>query len=184
MSTKILLTYEDYLALPNDGKRYEIIRGNLYVLTTPVTRHQVVLARLFEAMADFSDTERWGVVMLSPLDVLLSQSDIVQPDILVIHAARKDIIQEKYVAGAPDLIVEIVSESTRRNDKVLKLKLYADFGVKEYWIVDPVIDTVEIYAPTAEGGLSRISEISSGAARSRLLEGFSIETEELLTREI
>lgn len=183
MSTKILLTYEDYLALPNDGKRYEIIQGDLYVSPSPVPRHQIVHANMFDAFRAFAKATGWGMILSAPLDVLLSETNIVEPDIIGIAAARKGIVKEKNIEGMPDLLVEIISESTRRNDKVLKLKLYAEFGVKEYWIVDPVIDTVEIYAP-AEAGLTRIAEVTTGAADSRLLAGFSIDVAPLFSRDL
>ncbi|MBI2837878.1 MAG: Uma2 family endonuclease [Acidobacteria bacterium] len=183
MSTKIVLTYEDYLALPNDGKRYEIMRGDLYVSPSPVPRHQIILSRVFDALREYARAHSWGVILPAPLDVLLSQTNIVEPDIIGIAAARKGIIAEKNIEGTPDFLVEIISESTRRNDKVLKLKLYAEFGVKEYWIVDPVIDTVEIFSP-AEVGLTRIAEVTAGTADSRLLAGFSIDVAQLFSRDL
>ncbi len=183
MSTKILLTYEDYLALPNDGKRYEIMQGDLYLSPSPVPRHQIVHANMFDAFRAYAKAAGWGIILSAPLDVLLSETNVVEPDIIGIASARKAIIKDKNIEGAPDLIVEIISESTRRNDKVLKLKLYAEFGVKEYWIVDPVIDTVEIFSP-AEMGLTRIAEVTAGTADSRLLAGFSIDVAQLFSRDL
>lgn len=183
MSTKILLTYEDYLELPNDGRRYEIIQGDLYVSPSPTSRHQVVLTRLLRALADFADSRLWGIVLPAPMDVLFSPTNVNQPDILGVARERMAIIKDNYVEGAPDLVVEIVSESTRRTDKIVKLKLYSEFGVREYWVVDPIIDSVELYTP-GDGGLVRAREVSSGTVESQLLSGFSIAVEHLFKRDV
>ncbi|HSB05367.1 MAG TPA: Uma2 family endonuclease [Thermodesulfobacteriota bacterium] len=128
-------TYQDYLHLPDNGKRYQVINGELYVVPAPVPYHQRVLARVFKIVDSFVSHENLGAVFLSPCDVILSDTDIVQPDLFFVGQDRLDIIKERNIQGAPDLVVEVLSPHSEKIDKISKTKLYARFGVKEYWIV-------------------------------------------------
>ncbi len=137
-------TYNDYLLLPED-KRYEIIEGELYMTPSPKTSHQRVLGRLFTIFTTFVREKGRGEIFIAPYDVVLSQHDIVQPDILFVSYERRHLITELNLQGTPDLIVEILSPSTQERDKELKKKLYARFGVREYWIVDPDKRIIQIF---------------------------------------
>lgn len=137
-------SYEDYLHLPED-KRYEIIEGELFMAPSPITAHQDILRNLGFFLWMFIKEKDLGKVYYAPFDVIFSETDIVQPDILFISKERLGIITEENVQGAPDLIVEILSPSNPYRDKVIKKKLYSKYGVKEYWIVDPKEEKIEVF---------------------------------------
>jgi Uma2 family endonuclease len=161
MSTKSAappLTYEDYCLIPDDGKRHEIIDGEEYTSPSPTTPHQRIVQRLHRSLAPFVKERSAGEIFIAPYDVLLSEHDIVQPDVLFVSTEHSDIVKERGIEGAPDLIAEVVSEGNRRHDEVRKRKLYARHGVPEYWIVDPALDTVKVYR-NPEGGYERVGQL-------------------------
>jgi Uma2 family endonuclease len=137
-------TYADYLKTPDD-QRYELIEGDLIMTPSPVTRHQRISRKILIALDKYVTENDLGEVFDAPLDVFLDNENIVQPDILFISKERLDIIGEMNIQGAPDLVIEIISESTAYRDLVQKKKLYARFGVKEYWIVIPEESSIEVY---------------------------------------
>jgi len=138
-----LLTYEDFLAFPDDGVRREIVEGEMLVTPSPVVRHQDLVGRLFNAVANHAQEHGGGRVFVAPLDVRLSEHDVVEPDVIFVAADRLEIILEKYLLGAPTLLVEVVSDP--RTDRVRKRAIYARAGVRVYWIVDPDADRVEVH---------------------------------------
>jgi len=142
-STK--LTYEDYLLFPDDGKRHELIQGDHCMTPAPKTRHQRISGNLHAALHRHVRQHPLGQVFAAPCDVILSDEDVVQPDLLFVSAAKAGIVTEDNVKGAPDLVVEILSDVTRKRDEVTKRKLYEHFGVTEYWIVDPDLETVKVF---------------------------------------
>jgi Uma2 family endonuclease len=146
-------TYQDYLLLPED-KRYEIIDGDLLMTPAPTTYHQRVLGHLYRFLDDHVREHDLGEVLFAPCDVYLSEVDIVQPDVLYVSKARLGILEEKYVRGAPDLTIEVFEKATAARDRVLKAKLYAKYGVKEYWLVDLQAKSVEVLL-NAEAGFER-----------------------------
>ncbi|HYM61817.1 MAG TPA: Uma2 family endonuclease [Thermoanaerobaculia bacterium] len=174
-STKV--TYEDYAAFPEDGLRHEIIDGEHCVTPAPNMRHQAISGELFYALRTYLERNPIGKVFSTPCDVVLSDLDVVQPDVLYIANERKQIMTEKNVRGAPDLVIEIISDSTRRTDEITKRNLYERFGVAEYWVVDPVVDTVKIYRLT--GNRFEVAAEVTGEAKGRLesplLPGLSVE---------
>jgi Uma2 family endonuclease len=131
------LTYEDYLLIPEDGRRHEILDGEHCVTPSPFLRHQRISIRLSSRLFVFADQNGLGEVFTAPSDVILSRHDVVQPDLFFIARDRARIATEKNVQGAPDLVVEILSKSTRRLDQGIKLQRYERLGVGEYWILDP-----------------------------------------------
>lgn len=143
MSTAIRFTYQDYLQLPED-RRYEIVNGDLYTVPSPVPYHQRVSSNLEFALRLHITEHDLGEVLDAPCDVLLSETDVVQPDIFYISKARLSIIGEAYIQGAPDLVIEVLSPTTAQRDRGIKQKLYAREGVTEYWIVDPAAKTIEV----------------------------------------
>jgi Uma2 family endonuclease len=145
INSETKLTYSDYVLLPEDGKIHEIIDGEHYKTPAPETYHQTLSGRIqFQLYEQIQERES-GVVFTAPTDVQLSDIDVVQPDLLVILAARKSIILPSKVIGAPDLVIEIISESTGRKDRELKLGLYQKAGVPEYWLVDPKSQQITVY---------------------------------------
>ena len=146
MQTTAPTTWEDVLRMPDDGNRYEFIGGRLYVTAAPITRHQRISKRLEMALIPILEHAGRGEVFDAPCLVEFpGTGDRVQPDILFVSNERRGIIKEKQVLGAPDLVVEILSPSTAHRDRGIKLDLYARRGVREYWIVDPVEDVVDVW---------------------------------------
>ncbi len=144
--------------MPDDGNRYEFIGGRLYMTPAPVTRHQRVLRRLWSALVRILMDSGRGEVFSTPLLVEFpGTGDRVQPDLLFVSNERRSIIGEKQVLGAPDLVVEILSPSTAHRDRGIKLDLYARHGVRQYWIVDPDEDVVDVWRFADEPGHERFS---------------------------
>jgi Uma2 family endonuclease len=137
-------TYEDYLKTPED-ERYELIEGELIMSPSPIPKHQRISRKIEFILEKYVTENDIGEVFYAPCDVYLDEENVVQPDILLISKERLGIIGEKNIQGAPDLVIEIISESTAYRDLVQKKKLYARFGVKEYWIVVPGEESIEVY---------------------------------------
>jgi Uma2 family endonuclease len=171
----VKLTYADFVNLPDD-KRYEIIDGELYLTPTPHMKHQRVLGNLFGALYDWAKPEKLGQVFFARLDVVLSDMDIVEPDLIFVSAARLDIIVPENIRGVPDLLVEVLTEQTRNVDETVKLKRYEHFSVPEYWIADPDADTIRIHRHTGR----RYEAIDvTDTITSPLLPGFSLPLSEV-----
>jgi len=174
-------TYEDYLAFPEDGKRYEIIEGDYHMSPAPRTRHQDISLRLAYFFYDYLRHTKLGHVFDAPTDVILSDTNVVQPDLLVVLAARTSIITDANIQGAPDLVIEILSETTRKTDEVIKKKLYERYGVLEYWIVDPDLALVKIYR-MADGRYAKAEEVAQERGETlttALLPGLDISLTEV-----
>ena len=139
------LTWDDYLRFPEDGQRHELIDGEHYVTASPVLDHQRVSRHIQFQLYEQIERVGKGEVFNAPTAVQLSEFDIVEPDLLVVLIEHVGRLQERKVAGPPDLVVEVLSPSTRRVDRGVKLALFQRAGVGEYWIVDPVAREVEQY---------------------------------------
>lgn len=177
--TSIRLDYEDYAAIPNDGRRHEIIDGVHYVNPAPSPYHQTILARVSFALFEFAENHGLGQVLFAPLDVALSDHDIVQPDAVFISTARADIIREKKIHGAPDLVVEVLSDSNRRYDIRVKFDQYERNGVTEYWVVDPDEMGIRVFRRAGEKfALAEASETIT----TPLLPGFSLPLSRIFRR--
>ena len=145
-SSPVRLTYADLRRLPDDGMRHELIDGEHYVTPAPRPKHQRVCGRLHLRLGTFLEERPLGRVYFAPLDVVLTAFDCVEPDLLYVSREREQRqMTEDYLEGAPDLVVEILSPSTKRVDLGAKHRLYERFGVSEYWIVDPEKETVGVY---------------------------------------
>ena len=142
----VKLTYDDYLLFPEDGMRHELIDGEHYVTPTPNMRHQVISGNLFGMIWSYLQQHPIGRVFAAPLDVIFSEFDVVEPDVLYLSRQRvAELAPSPWVKGAPNLVVEIGSPSTRKRDETIKRRLYERFGVDEYWIIDPELDTIKVY---------------------------------------
>jgi Uma2 family endonuclease len=137
-------TYDDYRALPQTGPRYQLIDGDLIVSPSPSLRHQRIVRRLLKVLSDYAESCGAGEALCAPFDVLLSDVDTPQPDLLFVSKAHRARLLEHGVHGPPDLVVEVLSED-RAIDLKIKRKLYARHGIPEYWVVDPDANTVQIY---------------------------------------
>lgn len=136
------LTYEDYAQTPDDGQRYELVDGQLEWMTAPGRTHQIVSRRLVNLLS--RDCESQYEIVCAPVDVVLSATEVRQPDLVMIDLRRLTIYKERgNIVEPPDLVVEILSPSTRKQDKIVKHQAYAKFGVPEYWIVNPDDGTLE-----------------------------------------
>ncbi|MGI8475940.1 MAG: Uma2 family endonuclease [Thermomicrobiales bacterium] len=167
------VTFEDYLALPDDGVRYELIFGELMMSPAPGMMHQHVILELASEFLSFVRKHRAGRVFVAPFDVKLSKYSVVQPDVLVILRNNLAILNDDRVEGAPDIVVEVLSPSSRRRDLVAKMALYAEHGVPEYWAVDSKTETIEVLV--LEGGRYLAYAAKDGIARSRVLPGFEVD---------
>ncbi len=146
MGTEVIpkLTFEEFRQLPDDGKRYELIHGDVHLTPAPNTRHQTVVHNLDLSLGSYVHKNKLGEVWESPLDVRLGEDTALQPDLIFISNARAGIIQENWIEGAPDLAVEVLSPSTAAHDRATKLPVYAEAGVSEVWLIDPQAKTVEV----------------------------------------
>jgi Uma2 family endonuclease len=145
MATRIVLTYADYAAIPDDGKRYELHEGDLSVTPAPGTRHQRVVGELFILLAQQVKTRQLGQVFVSPIDCILSETSVVQPDIVYVGRDRLTAISERGIEGSPTLVVEVLSPSTIQIDRTVKGRLYAKHGVPYYWIADTVSRAIQAF---------------------------------------
>jgi Uma2 family endonuclease len=160
----------DYVDLP-DEPRCELLYGRLLVTPAPAARHQLVVGRLLHLLIDFAD-RNGGLAIVSPVDVVLADHSVVQPDVIYVSAARSAIVRER-VEGAPDLVVEVLSPGTARRDLGEKLRLYAEAGVKEYWIVDPGLQTFEFLEHAHDA--FRVSLPDGATYRSAAIAGLELD---------
>jgi Uma2 family endonuclease len=155
---RAMLTYEHYLELPNDGNRYEIIHGELYVSPAPSTKHQRVSFRLSLVVGNHVEAGDLGEVYTAPFDLLLANGAVVQPDLLFVAKDRLGIITDANVQGPPDLVIEIISPSSTKTDQDTKRQLYEEYRVKNYWIFEPLERWVRAYALSADGLYELVAE--------------------------
>lgn len=135
-SARVGLTYEDYCALPDDGRRYEILDGELAVTPAPVPNHQEVIANLLAPLHGHVTARGLGKVFPAPIDVILADTSVVQPDLVFVRAERLSLVTARAIEGPPDLVVEVLSPTTEARDRGVKRELYARFGVPQYWLID------------------------------------------------
>jgi Uma2 family endonuclease len=179
-------TYQDYLRLPrrpDDGRRFEVIRGVLYVTATPTWPHQYAVWELGYLLQRFVRKHRLGTVAGAPFDILLPGriGDPVQPDLFFFRAGNEPAAHDDRFSGVPDLVAEVLSPSTRHRDRKAKLEAYRDAGVSEYWLVDPQARTVTVYGLN-EDRTSYVDLARGGAGErvgSTVLPGLIVEVEDL-----
>ena len=145
MATRIVLTYADLVAMPSDGKRYELHEGEIYMTAAPRPRHQQVVANLHLILAAHVRRLGLGEVFLSPIDVILADVTVVEPDLVYLEAARLGRVSDRGIEGPPTLAIEVLSPTTAAADRGVKLQLSAKYGVPHYWIVDPDARIIETY---------------------------------------
>ena len=169
------LTYDDLDAIPQErpGDRHELIDGVLYVSPSPVPYHQLVTVKFMATALPLMRAGDLGRILTAPVDIHFTPTDILNPDIMFIRSDRLHIVGAKTVDGAPDLVVEILSPSTRRRDLGVKLARYERFGVPEYWVFDPQARTVALRV--LENGSYRLVEQEDGRLRSSVIPGLVID---------
>ncbi len=171
-------TYKDYAVIPEDGHRYEVVNGVLYMSPSPNVWHQNIVGEIFAYLRDFVRINKLGRAFIAPLDVELSYGNVVQSDVFVLLNKHLGRITKSCVIGVPDLIVEVASPSTARHDLHAKLDAYTSAGVPEYWVVNPEAQTVELLV--LEHGTYTSLGVFSGQVTlpSRVLAGLSVEVEQ------
>lgn len=177
-------TYEDYLRLPDDGKRYEIIEGVLYVANAPSYEHQFAVGEIFGELRAFVKAKNLGVVIAAPFEVHLPGiAKPVQPDVLFIAAQRQPTSDIQLFEGAPELVVEVISPSSLRLDQHIKFGAYEQAKVREYWLVDPKTRSVEVYTLPADGvEYALLGQFGNGERlKSAALAGLELAVDSLFT---
>jgi Uma2 family endonuclease len=159
--TKIVLTYEDFAALPDDGKRYELHEGELSVSPAPAPRHQRVIGNLFLILAPHVRQTGRGEIFLSPFDCILTNITVVEPDLVYVDEERRRLVSERALEGSPSLAVEVLSPYSVATDRRRKMALYAAHDVTWYWIVDPDARRIEAYR--LDAGAYRPDGVLEGA---------------------
>ena len=177
-TTRVRFTYEDYLNTPED-KRYELLDGELVMVPSPNWQHQRTELKLGARVIWFVERHDLGEVATAPTDVVLSDTEVVQPDVLFVSRERTSIIAHDGIHGAPDLVVEILSPSTARRDLTFKRRLYAKHGVKEYWQVN--IDERRVTVLSLGNGDYEVAAVygSGETLTSPVLPGFALAIDEI-----
>ena len=168
------MTYEQLCLLPEDRNRYELFDGELVMTPSPVARHQEIVGRLHALLLAHVRANSLGKVFVAPLDAIFDQYNVLQPDILYVSRKRVSEVVKERIEGAPDFVVEVLSPSTFYNDLRRKMVIYSQFGVQEYWIVDPETQTIELYQRVGEGLQPARKFSSQETFQSPLLVGFQL----------
>src|SRR5258706_7396359 len=176
------MTLEELDRLPDDFNRYELIAGELFATPTPRTCHQIIVIRLADAMSSYARRKKLGLVLAAPVDVTLEPESRVQPDVLFIARERLGILTEAGVLGPPDLLVEVLSESSFGSDRKDKRDLYRRAGVKEYWIVDPDKDELLVYRWPASADPTKC--VPADTLTSPLIPGLRIRLRAVFSKRI
>lgn len=172
------LTYEDYLKTPDD-ERWELLRGELLMVPSPSFAHQKIAGRLFSLLDMFVDEKALGDVIIAPFDVVLSPTNVLQPDVLFVSNSQTSIITDANAQGAPALVIEIISPSSGTRDRETKRNIYAEHGVGEYWIVDPDARTISVLSLDGKE-LREVGRYTSGdTLSSPTLPGLALDPESI-----
>lgn len=179
MEKKSVWTYGDYLKL-DDGKRYEIIEGELFMVPAPGLEHQRISRELEYRLLQYIKEKGSGELFDAPVDVIFDELSVVQPDIAFVSKENYGILQKKGIQGAPDLVIEIVSPSSLYKDAYQKKDIYEKFQVKEYWIVDPGNRAIQVF--TLEGSRYEIFSFASEdeVIKSKVLQGFELKISDIM----
>jgi Uma2 family endonuclease len=160
---RVKLTYDDFLLFPDDGKRHELIDGEHYVTPSPNMKHQAISGNLHFMVRSWLEQHPVGRIFYAPFDVVFTNFDVVEPDLLYMsHARAERVLTAKHVTGAPEIVVEIGSPGTRKRDETIKRRLYERSGVSEYWVIDPDLELVRVYS-NQDGQFGRPRELSAEA---------------------
>ncbi len=173
--TKRVWSYQDYLDLPDNGCRYEIIKGELYMSNAPSYDHQFAVTKLVSKMDHFVTENNLGVVLTAPFEIHLAEDTRpVQPDVFFIKAERQPTTGAKFFEGAPDLVVEVISPSSVKTDRHIKFSAYEEARVAEYWLIDPKAQSVEVYTLSA-GEYALLGQfVNDEVIQSNVLAGLAI----------
>lgn len=175
-------TVSDYLSMAEGGPRFELIEGELRMAPAPNTKHQRILGRLHLLLGKFLEEHPLGEIYLAPCDVFLSDINVFQPDLLYVAKERQSLISERGIEGAPDIVVEILSPSSRVQDLGGKKRVYTAVGVREYWVIDPETEELAVYALPADSEIPARTLRKGDLLKTPFLPDFAIPLEELFRR--
>lgn len=167
-------TYEDYLAL-NDDTVFEIINGKAFMSPAPELFHQRWARKIFLAVERHVGARKLGEVFFAPVDVVLDEKNVVQPDLVFVSTAKAGLLERRGIMGPPDLVVEIISPTSLRRDRYDKRELYSRFGVKEFWLADVANHSIETLALQKAGYELLSCATEQGKIRSEVLPGFELD---------
>jgi Uma2 family endonuclease len=162
-----------------EGYFYELLNGHIVKKQAPSPQHQKAVVKITTLIENFITEKDLGDCYTSPIDVFFDKYNNSQPDILFIKKDRLFIVNKDGIHGQPDLIVEVLSPSSYRNDRIVKMKLYCEFGVSEYWIVDPLNKVIEVYSLENNAYTMTIMAVETGEITSKVLEGFKLDIEKI-----
>jgi len=175
-------TAEDYRAMPNDGRRYQLVDGELHMAPAPNSYHQEIVWNLSRILGRYIDAHPVGRIYPAPYDVYLSEGDVLQPDLLFLASLRQNLRQEDGLHGAPDLVIEVLSVSTSQLDKKKKRAIYARTGVKEMWLVDPILQQIHLYDFARDPAKAIRLVEDDETFESELLPGLTVSAAEVFKR--
>jgi Uma2 family endonuclease len=174
-------SYRHYASLPDDGRRFELLDGELVEMSpAPLSEHQRILMALSLHLANFVRRRRLGEVMVYPIDVILADDVVVQPDLLFLAQARRHLVKRRGVRGGPDLVIEVLSADAKR-DREIKRRIYGRHGIREYWIVDPEARTIEVLDHPEKGFVLRQAFPLGTALTTPMLPGLELPIDEVFS---
>lgn len=175
-----LLTYDDYAKLtPPESGNYELHKGQIVYMPTPIPLHQLISSELHILLGFFIKTHGLGKLIAAPMDTVFTQNDTLQPDLLFISKDRLDIIGEKKIEGAPDLVIEIYSPSNSTKEMSYKKYIYETCGVKEYWVIYPEKTMIRQYE-NRENELFSMGDFNiNDTLKSLIIEGFELKVSDI-----
>jgi Uma2 family endonuclease len=182
MRTDIRFTYEEYRVLPETGPRYQLVDGDLLMSPAPTFWHQELLMRLATALRVFAEGKRAGKVVCAPLDVILSDEDVFQPDIVFVSAGHRKLIVPEGIRGTPDLCVEVLSPTNRGVDLGTKRLQYAKYGLAELWIADPDANTLQVFRLQEDPNNAVAVLTARDTITTPLLPGFAMKLDKLFAK--
>jgi Uma2 family endonuclease len=162
-----------------EGYFYELLNGHIVKKQAPSPQHQEAVANINWLLNNFTREKDLGKVYTSPIDVFFDKYNNTQPDVLFIKKDRLFIVTPNGIEGHPDLVIEVLSPSTYRNDRIGKMKLYCEFGVSEYWIVDPIYKVVEVYNLENNAYVMTSNAVETGEITSKVLDDFKTNIEQI-----
>ena len=169
------MNYDQLCLLPEDGNQYELFDGELVMTPSPRAHHQEIVTKLSALLSQHVQRSSLGKVYVAPLDTIMDEHNVVQPDILFVSRERVAEVVKEWIEGAPDLVVEVLSPSTFHKDLRRKMRVYSQFGVQEYWIVDPEEETLALYHRSGEKLQLARQFASHETFQSPLFPGFEFE---------
>ena len=175
------VSFADLERWPEDGRRYELYDGEVYEVPSPLPLHQIAAARLHLVLSDYIRDHGGGLVLFAPLDIVLTEYDVVQPDLLLFTRERQHLVNPRKVTRVqPDLAIEILSPSTASNDRGRKMQLLARHGVREFWLVDADAVAIEVYSLSGNQLVLASTANGAGRVQSPLLSEISLAPADLV----